>query len=101
MKRGTMYAYCLEMPGVTEETAKKVDQEVGDAPIAGLVAHVSGPTATGWRIIDVWESEEDYHCFETDRLNPAREIATRGLAAPRRPFEALSVTGIESLARRS
>ena len=55
--------------------ATKVDREVGDAPVVGLVAHVSGPTAAGWRIIDVWESEEEYHRFEVDRLNPARQVA--------------------------
>ena len=66
-----MYAYCQEMPGVTEEMATKVDAEVGDAPVAGLIAHVSGPTAVGWRIIDVWESEEDYDRFVAERLNPA------------------------------
>lgn len=96
-----MYAYCLEMPGVTEEIATKVDKEVGDAPISGLVAHVSGPTAMGWRIIDVWESEEDYHRFEVDRLNPARHVATRGLAPPDRPFESHSVTSVDGLARRN
>ncbi len=96
-----MYAYFLEMPGVTEETATRVDREVGTAPIVGLVAHVSGPTAVGWRIIDVWESEEDYHRFEVDRLNPARQVATRGLAPPDRPFESNTVTSVNSLARRT
>ena len=96
-----MYAYCQEMPGVTEEMATKVDREVGDAPVVGLVAHVSGPTAAGWRIIDVWESEEDYHRFEVDRLNPARQVATRGTTPPDRPFESHSVTGVDGLARRN
>ena len=75
---------------VTEEMATKVETEVGKAPVAGLVAHVSGPTATGWRIIDVWESEEDYHRFVDERLNPALQVATRGQTPPSRPFDFLS-----------
>jgi hypothetical protein len=95
-----MYAYCREMPGVTEEMATRVDAEVGEAPVAGLVAHVSGPTPVGWRIIDVWESEEDYDRFVADRLNPALAVATRGVTPPSRPFDSFSVTSVSSLARR-
>jgi hypothetical protein len=96
-----MYAYCNEMPGVTEEMAKKVDAEVGKTPVAGLIAHVAGPTEVGWRIIDVWESEEDYKRFQVERLNPALQIATRGAPSPRRPFESFAVTSIPELERRS
>ena len=95
-----MYAHCHEMPGVTEEMATRVEAEVGEAPVAGLVAHVSGPSATGWRIIDVWESEEDYHRFEVERLNPALQVATRGVTPPSRPFESYAVTSVTGLARR-
>jgi hypothetical protein len=96
-----MYAYCNEMPGLTEEMATKVDAQVGQAPIPGLIAHVAGPTEVGWRIIDVWESEEDYKRFQAERLNPALEIATRGTPPPRVPFESFAVTGIARLDRRS
>jgi hypothetical protein len=96
-----VYAYCQEMPGVTKEMATKVDTAIGDAPIAGLVAHVSGPTEVGWRIIDVWESEADYHRFQEERLNPAVQVATRGVAPPRRPFDLYAVNGNEGLARRA
>ena len=96
-----MYAYCQDMPEVTEEMATKVETEVGKAPVAGLVAHVSGPTATGWRIIDVWESEDDYHRFVDERLNPALQVATRGQTPPSRPFDFLPVTSVNGLARRA
>jgi hypothetical protein len=96
-----MYAYCQEMPGVTAETAARVEVEVGEAPVAGLIAHVSGPTTGGWRIIDVWESEDDFNRFQAERLNPALQVARRGVASPGRPFASLSVTSAESLARRS
>jgi hypothetical protein len=96
-----MYAYCQEMPGVSEEMATRVEAEVGSAPIAGLIAHVSGPSAIGWRIIDVWESEEDYNRFQTERLHPALQVATRGQTPPSRPFESLPVTSANGLSRRS
>jgi hypothetical protein len=96
-----MYAYCNEMPGVTEEMATRVDSEVGDARVPGLIAHVSGPTAVGWRIIDVWESEEDYERFLVERLNPALQVATRDTTPPSRPFESFPVTGVSALARRA
>jgi hypothetical protein len=95
-----MYAYCQEMPEVNEEMATRVETEVGEAPVAGLVAHVSGPSATGWRIIDVWESEEDYNRFQVERLNPALQVATGGRIPPSRPFESYAVAGVETLARR-
>jgi hypothetical protein len=96
-----MYAYCNEMPGVTEEMASKVDAEVGAAPVPGLIAHVAGPTPDGWRIIDVWESEDDYKHFQAERLNPALQVATRDAPPPRRPFESFAVTGVAGLERRS
>ena len=96
-----MYAYCLDMPGVTEEMAGTVDAGVGDEPISGLVAHVSGPSEVGWRIIDVWESEEDFHRFQAERLNPAVQSATQGLSAPQRPFESRTVQGVETPATRA
>jgi hypothetical protein len=95
-----MYAYCQEMPGVSEEMLARVDAEVGEAPISGLIAHVCGPTEDGCRIIDVWETEDDYRRFQTERLNPALRIATHGAAPPSRPFESYAVTGNEQLARR-
>jgi hypothetical protein len=32
-------------------------------PVEGILSHVAGPTDDGWRVIDVWESEEAYHPF--------------------------------------
>jgi hypothetical protein len=94
-----MYAYCREMPGVTKEMATKVERQIGDDPVAGLVAHVSGPTEVGWRIIDVWESEEDFQRFQVERLMPALQIATQNTTPPRRPFDVYAVHGLEGQTR--
>ena len=71
-----MYAYCQDMPGVTEEQARLVEAEVGTEPVEGCVAHVSGPYDGGWRIIDVWVDEAALQRFQVDRLWPAVERAT-------------------------
>jgi hypothetical protein len=94
-----MFAYCLEMPGVTEAMATRVDAEVGSATPAGLIAHVSGPSSDGWRIIDIWETEADQQRFQAERLGPAVGRATAGMGAPPTPFEMRSVTGVDALTR--
>ena len=35
---------------------------------AGLIVHAAGPTEEGFRIVGVWESEEAWQSFLTDRL---------------------------------
>jgi hypothetical protein len=37
----------------------------------GIVAHYAGPTATGWAVVDIWESQEAFDRFLADRLGPA------------------------------
>ena len=32
-------------------------------PVEGLLAHIAGPTDSGFRVIDVWESEEAFASF--------------------------------------
>src|SRR5512132_2321027 len=52
------------------------------APVpGGLILHVAGPTAEGFRIIDVWETDDAWHQFQAERLAPA--IAALG--GPARP----------------
>jgi hypothetical protein len=42
-----------------------------DDPPAGLIVHAAGPTASGWRILAVWESEDDLASFRDERVLPA------------------------------
>ena len=51
---------------------------------SGLIAHLAGPTDEGIRIISLWESEQAWQAFESERLVPA--LAAQGgdaLPAPR------------------
>ena len=45
-------------------------------PPAGLILHTAGPLVDGgWRVFDVWESEEAFWQFFDERLLPAaREL---------------------------
>jgi hypothetical protein len=35
----------------------------GDWPVDGILSHAAGPTDTGWRVVDVWESAEAFQRF--------------------------------------
>ncbi|WP_035841303.1 hypothetical protein [Kitasatospora azatica] len=63
----------FDMPGVTqaqyEESANRVTKGGGPAkkssdwPVPGLIAHIAGPSPTGWFVTDVWDSEESFAKF--------------------------------------
>ncbi|MGW0336722.1 hypothetical protein ACWD0J_33595 [Streptomyces sp. NPDC003011] len=73
-----------EMPGVTQAQYEQVTDQVSggkgglgsraDYPVAGLLSHAAGPTAAGWIVVDVWESEEALQQF-SERLRPALKEA--------------------------
>jgi hypothetical protein len=59
--------------GVTAEQdaalAKSLYPE-GSLP-AGFRIRIAGPMAGGWRIVSLWDSEEDWQRFRDERLAPA------------------------------
>ena len=74
------YAYVQDVASSWEQYQGVVAALV-DPPPDGLILHVAGPTDEGVRIIDVWESEEAWQRFRSERLDPA--IAALG--GPARP----------------
>jgi hypothetical protein len=40
-----------------------------DWPVPGLLVHIAGQGANGWRVVDVWESEEAFRRFG-EKLGP-------------------------------
>jgi hypothetical protein len=74
------YAYVQDVASSWEQY-EQVTASLVDPPPAGLLLHVAGPTDEGVRIIDVWESKEDWQRFRSERLDPA--IAALG--GPARP----------------
>jgi hypothetical protein len=72
--------------GLSEDRYRAVNDRVNppdDRP-AGSIFHSAGPGPDGgWRVIDVWESRDDFDRFQQERLFPAlQEIVGDDLGAP-------------------
>jgi hypothetical protein len=74
------YAFVQDVASSWEQYRRFAAALVEPAP-AGLILHVAGPTDEGFRIIDIWESEDAWQQFRGERLAPA--IAALG--GPSRP----------------
>jgi heme-degrading monooxygenase HmoA len=52
-----------------EETVRRITggksrmESPGDWPVEGLLAHITGQGPNGFRVVDVWESEEAFRRF--------------------------------------
>jgi hypothetical protein len=74
----------FDVPGMTqaqyEQSAEKVAGRPGpvkspaDWPVAGLISHTAAPTAGGWLVVDVWESEEAFQQFGETIIPILREL---------------------------
>jgi hypothetical protein len=53
-------------------------QSLSDWLVEGILVHVAGPGKSGFRVVDVWESEEAFGRF-AERLGPIlEEIGVQG-----------------------
>ena len=71
-----------------EEFYRLVTAEIGAEHPTGLIAHLVVKRDGGLRHIEVWESEEDWARFRTERVEPALDkvFASSGLGhRPPRP----------------
>jgi len=61
--------------GVTRAKLDEIRRLVGangdDSMPAGMLAHLESETPTGFRIVDVWETEEDFGRFFDSKLGAA------------------------------
>jgi hypothetical protein len=63
---------------------------LGDRLPAGAMFHAAGPTDTGWRVCDVWETAEAFQQFADAKIGPISSEV--GMPAPQvRAFEAADV----------
>lgn len=76
-------AIMIDNPDGSKELYDRVVKELGvEERPAGGIFHAAGPSPRGgWRVIEVWESEEDLNRFVQERLMPAFEA----VGAPRPP----------------
>jgi hypothetical protein len=84
-KEDTMpIAMMVDNPEGSQETYEKVRAQLGLDKPAGGIFHIAGPSPNGgWRVIEVWDSEQDAQRFVKDRLLPA--FAAVGAPAPPPP----------------
>jgi hypothetical protein len=81
-------AMLVDNPEGSQEIYDKVRERLGlrEAP-AGGIFHAAGPSPNGgWRVIEVWETEEDAKRFIEERLRPALEAVGASAAAAQPQF---------------
>jgi len=69
----------FQAPGLTRETYDESIRQItggksrvlspADWPVKGLLSHVAGQGTNGFRVVDVWESEEAFRSFG-EKLGP-------------------------------
>lgn len=69
----------MEVPGGTQDLYDRILEHLGHGPegalVEGQLAHIASPMEGGWRLVDVWESEDAYNTFAQERLGPALAAA--------------------------
>ena len=64
-------AVLVDNPEGSQEMYEQVRAELGLDEPAGGIFHLAGPSPNGgWRVLEVWESEEDARRFLEERLFP-------------------------------
>jgi hypothetical protein len=77
-------ALVVDNPEGSQEIYEKVRAQLGLEGPAGGIFHAAGPSPTGgWRVLEVWESEQDARRFREERLMPAFDAA--GVPRPQGP----------------
>jgi hypothetical protein len=67
-------AMLIDNPDGSQEIYEQLRERIGLEKPAGGIFHVAGPSPNGgWRVIEIWESEEDAKRFLAERLGPAAE----------------------------
>ena len=74
-------ALMVDNPNGSQELYEQIRAEIGLEKPAGGIFHIAGPSPNGgWRVIEVWESEEEANRFFQERFFPALE--TLGISGP-------------------
>lgn len=80
-------AMMVDNPEGSQEVYDRIRAHLGLEKPAGGIFHIAGPSpAGGWRVLEVWESEEQANRFFQDRLVPALQALGLGGTPPRREF---------------
>lgn len=82
------YAFTQDMPTGKDMYTRLSDMIGNEAP-KGLIVHLAFETPPGMRIVDLWESKEEFERFQQTRLRPSMDkmlqdagITRESLGAP-------------------
>jgi hypothetical protein len=78
-------AMMVDNPQGSQELYEKIRARIGLKKPAGGIFHIAGPSPNGgWRVIEVWDTEEEAQRFLQERFIPAlRELGVDGPPPPR------------------
>ncbi len=80
-------AMMVDNPEGSQEVYEKIRAHLGLQKPAGGIFHIAGPSPTGgWRVIEVWESEEEANRFFQERFFPAMQALGISGPPPEREF---------------
>ena len=77
----------FQSPSLTQEqydeTVRRIAgkdrmESPSDWPAAGLLAHITGEAANGFRVVDVWESEEAFNEFGQTLMPILQDLGIEG-----------------------
>jgi len=69
-------AMMVDNPNGSQELYERIRAQLGFQKPTGGVFHIAGPSPNGgWRVIEVWESEEQANRFFLEHLVPALRAA--------------------------
>ncbi len=72
-------AMLVDNHNVSQDVYDQVREQIGLEGPAGGYVHIAGPSPSGgWRVIEVWDSEEDAQRFFKERLGPALQAVGAG-----------------------
>jgi hypothetical protein len=96
----------LTWPSFTKEQYDKVTDilDLANRPQPGMIFHCAGQASGGWRVFDIWESQEAYDRFLRDRLGPAFKKADIQGSAPNPesfPIHNIQVSDVKALSTRA
>jgi hypothetical protein len=88
----------VEVPGGTQAQYDAViaRMDLQNNPPEGCLVHMAGPGEGGWRVVDVWESQEHFDRFQSERLGAA--LQAENMPEPRVtsfPIHALFALGTQ------
>jgi hypothetical protein len=78
-------ALMVDNPEGSQQAYEQIRAQLGLEKPAGGIFHIAGPSPNGgWRVIEVWESEEAARRFLEERFVPALRTLGMSGTAPQR-----------------